>query len=158
MLHQVGVSFDLTFATCVGRYRVEQKKSTQPVVLWVNLGFILLKFVLPELFHSLSYVRCVQSARYKCHNSNSCFHPAALCVGKSNTDVNAAVVTFEGVCILVARLRKDTHLYEANFFVKLHGFCANSVFTKVRKVTVSFVMSFCVCPHGTTRLPLHKCS
>ena len=140
---------EVTFACCVRRYRIEQRKSTQPVFLWVNLGFIILKFVLPEFFYSLSYVTCVQSARYKCHYSNSCFHPAALCVGKSNTDVNAAVVTFEGVCILVARLRKIHTYYTRQIsFVKLHGFCANSVFvflsafTKVRKATVSFVMSF----------------
>jgi hypothetical protein len=83
------------------------KKSTLPVVLWVNLGFILLKFVLPEILYSLSYVRCVQSARYKCQNWYSCFHTAALCVGKSNmNNAMAAVGTSEGVCMLVAHLRK----------------------------------------------------
>jgi hypothetical protein len=119
LLHEV------TFAYCVRRYRKEQRKSTKPVVLWVNLRFILLKFVLPELLYSLSYVGCVQSARYKFQISNSLFPHGGIGRGKIKHGCQCGIGNFRRGTIGTSS--KGTHLHEANFFINLHGFCASSV-------------------------------
>ena len=88
-----------------------------------------MKFVLPELFYSLSYDRYVQSAKIQMSEFQHVFPHGGIGRGKIKHGCQCGSGDFRRGVDIGGASSKGTRVFEATLFVKLHDFCWNSVFS-----------------------------